>query len=114
MTQQVEAYALNNGYKVNVILMSLALKTLINAIESGLIEGLSTRKDIFEDNLHLNPAGNYFAASVLYAFLYKQSSEGPDGDMKTQSGRSYLSISKVQREQLHSLAWKATQNYTSH
>jgi hypothetical protein len=42
MAQQAAAHALKNGYKakVNVIPMSLALKTLINAIESGLIEGL--------------------------------------------------------------------------
>jgi hypothetical protein len=41
MAQQAEAHALKNGYKanVNVIPKSLALKTLINAIESGLIEG---------------------------------------------------------------------------
>jgi hypothetical protein len=115
MAQKAEAHALKNGYKanVNVIPMSLALKILINAIESGLVEGLSTRKDIFKDNVHLNPTGSYFAASVLYAFLYKQSPEGASGDMKTQWGKSYVSIPKVQRKQLHALAWKVAQDYTS-
>jgi hypothetical protein len=109
MAQQAEAYALKNDYKadVNVIPMSLALKTLINAIESGLIEGLSTRKDIFKDNVHLNPTGSYFAVSVLYTFLYHQNPKGDSGDMKTRWGGSYVNIPMVQLKQLHDLARKA-------
>jgi hypothetical protein len=115
MAQQAEAHALKNGYKanVNVIPMSLALKTLINAIESGLIDGLSTRKDIFKDDVHLNPTGSYFAASVLYAFLHRQSPEGASGDIKTKWGKSIVIIPTVQRKQLHALAWKVAQDYTS-
>jgi hypothetical protein len=103
------AHALKNGYKanVNVIPMSLSLKILINAIESGLIEGLSTRKDIFKDNVHLNPTGSYFAVSVLYTFLYHQNPKGDSGDMKTRWGGSYVNIPMVQLKQLHDLARKA-------
>lgn len=47
-----------------------AMALLHDRIEAGLIPGLTSIRDIFSDDIHLNHLGNYFLTMVQYATIY--------------------------------------------
>ena len=53
-----------------------ALGMLVDAIEAGTVEGFTSRKDLFDDDIHLSVYGKYFVGLVHYATLSGQSPVG--------------------------------------
>ena len=68
--------ARTDGPDVMLIPGGTALGALVDRVEAGEVPGLRTRRDLFEDHIHLNDLGNYFIACVVVATIYRQSPEG--------------------------------------
>lgn len=64
------------GGAVEVIPVNIALRDLLARIASGGIPGITSRDQIFMDDVHMTRAGNYFVACVVFAALYNRSPEG--------------------------------------
>jgi hypothetical protein len=61
---------------VEVVPVNIALRDLLARIASGGIPGITSRDQIFMDDVHMTRAGNYFVACVVFAVLYNRSPEG--------------------------------------
>ncbi len=64
------------GRPIELIPVGRALGRLVDAMEAGEVEGLSKRRELFEDSVHLNAYGKYFAGLVTWAALFDASPVG--------------------------------------
>jgi hypothetical protein len=64
------------GGTVEVVPVNIALRDLLARIASGGVPGVTSRDQIFMDDVHMTRAGNYFVACVVFAVLYNRSPEG--------------------------------------
>jgi hypothetical protein len=53
--------------KVEIIPVNIALRDLIIQIERGGVSGVTSRSDIFMDDVHMTRLGNYFVACVVFS-----------------------------------------------
>jgi hypothetical protein len=53
-----------------------AFHMLEEEIQAGRVPGISSYQDLFSDDIHLRPAGNYFMACLMYSCIYRSSPEG--------------------------------------
>jgi hypothetical protein len=94
-----------DGKKVLIIPGGLALAQLKQEIDQGRVPGMNEFfSSIFEDYLHLKPAGQYLVSLVFYACMYKQTPEGrvtvkPDG------------MTAEQAQIFQRLAWQVASGY---
>ncbi|WP_434618762.1 hypothetical protein [Tabrizicola sp. M-4] len=65
------------GQRIHLIPAGQALAAFVREVESrGGVGNVTSRRDLFSDDIHLNDLGNYFIALVHYATLYGDSPEG--------------------------------------
>lgn len=97
--------------QIEVIPANLALKMLIIKIENGELPGLSSRSDIFTDDVHMNDLGNYFIANVVFAAIYNRSPEGLTNLMLDPWGNTQIEVDTVLAGQLQQVAWTVIRDY---
>ena len=61
---------------IYVIPAGQVMARVVREIEAGKLHGLSSRKDLFSDQIHLNDLGAYLVALTHFAVIYQQSPEG--------------------------------------
>lgn len=66
------------GAPVHIIPAGTIIAELVREVEAtpGGIGGMTSRQDLFSDNIHLNDLGHYLVALAHYATLYRNSPEG--------------------------------------
>jgi len=78
-----------------------ALYNLTTEINAGNIPDISSFTDLFSDDIHLNNAGNYFVACVMYACIFRDNPMG-----LTSSIGSYTNMpSEAQASAMQAIAW---------
>jgi hypothetical protein len=110
--EQISAARGRNG-KVEVIPANLALRELIIRIERGEISGLSNRRDIFNDSVHMNATGNYFIAAVVFSCIFNRSPEGAASTIPGMFGGTLVSVPSALAVQLQRIAWQVVSDYRS-
>lgn len=80
------------GKPVRLIPAGLALAALSEAIEKGEVPGLDEDRDLFDDDIHLQPIGKYFVSCVHYAVLFEDSPSGKPWDIKNRWGQPYYDV----------------------
>ncbi|MEY8830112.1 DUF1996 domain-containing protein [Sedimentitalea sp. XS_ASV28] len=76
-------------------------------ISSGNATGINSIDDLFADDLHLSPVGNYGMASLAYAVIHGRD---PD-DLLAGPSLETQSVSGAQAEYLRTVAWKVAREY---
>ncbi|GAA0369949.1 hypothetical protein GCM10009092_37810 [Bowmanella denitrificans] len=110
---EAEALSAQRGRhaEIQVIPVNLALKRLIMDIEQGRVPGLTSRTDLFVDQVHMNGIGNYYVASVVYSAVFGQSPEGASARMDGHWGDVLVDLPAAQAQALQSLAWQVVSDY---
>ncbi|CAN5570083.1 hypothetical protein BH11ARM2_BH11ARM2_14150 [soil metagenome] len=93
------------GKPVAIVPAGPALAALKAKIDSGGVPGFTDLfKDLFADDLHLNPKGQYFVSLVHYACLYHESPVGRFGPLNS-------GLTPEQARIFQAIAWDAVARY---
>jgi hypothetical protein len=106
-----------SGIRVRVIPQAQALGELTDAIDAGRVPGFRNHKEIFADDIHVNPYGMYFIACVQYGVLFGRSPEGlafeitnrwktPYWNHKFFDGKTYAKPNAEGIREMQKIAWK--------
>lgn len=82
-----------------------AMAALFDAISAGQIPGITSIRQFFSDDIHLNDLGNYFLALVQYATLQQLSPQGLPAQTFNEWGGAFAAISASLATALQTLAW---------
>lgn len=74
---------------MKIIPAGLGLGMLNDAIDAGKVPGLKSMKNVFDDDIHLNPLGKYFVACLHYRALFDKPVSGKPFDIKGRWGNPY-------------------------
>jgi hypothetical protein len=96
---------------VNIIPANLALRDLVIAAESGRFPGVTSRSQLFSDDVHMTPLGAYFLASVIYSSIYQQSPVGASGRTVGRWGGVITDLSPEMARSLQQFAWEVVSRY---
>jgi hypothetical protein len=89
-----------------------AFARLTDSIETGNVPGLNSVYDLFEDEYHLDPRGNYFIACVMYSVIHGISPVGLPNQLMTEFGGLYTEYPTVeQAEIMQEIAWQTVCEY---
>ncbi len=88
-----------------------ALRSLVLQIEGGQIPGYNSRNQLFVDDIHMNDAGNYFIACVMYATIYGRSPVGLEYRFNNRWGQAYDAPSAALAAAMQQTAWDTVRNY---
>lgn len=81
--------AVPGGTPVRMIPAGSALGTLDDVISAGRVPGLTRIRQVFDDDIHLNPLGKYFVACLHYRALFGRASEGRAFEIRNRWGAAY-------------------------
>jgi hypothetical protein len=88
---------------VEVIPVNIAVRDLVAAVQSGGVPGVTSRGQVFLDDVHMTSLGDYFVASVVFSAIFNRSPEGATG---APPGVSVATAVALQR-----LAWQVVSTY---
>lgn len=88
-----------------------ALVQLYGAIETGSVPGLTSYRDLFSDDIHMNDLGRYFVACVHFAMVHKKSPVGLTNQLHDMWGRPYTAPTMAQALRFQQIAWEAVNLY---
>ncbi len=91
---------------VEVIPVNIAIRDLLASVESGGIPNVTSRSQVFLDDVHMTRLGDYFVASVVFAAIYNRTPEGATGRMP-----GYVDIPAATATALQRLAWQVVSTY---
>jgi hypothetical protein len=94
------------GPEMLLVPAGTALGRLVDRIESGGVSGLSSRRDLFVDDIHLSDAGNYFIALVHYATIYRRSPVGLTARTTDRWGGAFVAPSADAARVMQEIAWE--------
>lgn len=80
------------GVPLRMVPVGSALGRLADAIAAGEVPGFKGFRDLFQDDIHLNPTGKYFVACVHYATLYGRSPEGLPQAVVSRWGKTWWGV----------------------
>lgn len=90
-----------------------ALGRLSDAIDNGLVSGLTSIFDLFVDSHHLDSRGNYFIACVMYAVIHGESPAGLPNQLTNRWGTPYsVYPTPAQAAIMQDLAWQTVCDYS--
>lgn len=101
------------GRPMRLIPAGQALGRLVDEVEAGRVPGLSSRRDLFADHIHLNDVGNYFVALVHYAVLYGADPSGAAEQTSNTWGTPFTPPPPGSAEALQRIAWEVAGAYRS-
>ena len=87
------------------------MAAVARAAEAGGIEGLSSRSDLFKDQIHFNSLGAYLMALTHYAVLYGRSPVGLPNDLKDAKGESVPMPSEAAARAMQEIVWEVVTGY---
>jgi hypothetical protein len=113
IARQAEALSASRGRggEVQVIPANVALRELVTHSETGRVPGITSRDQIFSDDVHMTGLGNYYIACVVYAAVYNQSPEGATGRATNRFGGQIVDVPPATRQALQRLAWHVLSEY---
>lgn len=76
LAARVNAARSNGQPEMRVLPAATALNALVGEVLAGNVPGMDSLTDVFDDNVHLTPEGNYFIGLFLYAVLLERSPIG--------------------------------------
>ncbi|MCK6550986.1 hypothetical protein L6R52_34430 [Myxococcota bacterium] len=95
------------GTVMRVVPAGRAMSMLDEAIRAGTVPGVTSRSQLFEDQIHLTDLGNYFVSLVMYATIYAQSPVGGAHATTKENGQAFDAISAETAARLQEIAWDA-------
>lgn len=96
---------------VNLIPANVALRDLIIAAESGRFPGITSRRQLFTDDVHVTPLGAYYIACVIYSSIYQQSPVGATGRTVGRWGAEITNLPPEMARSLQLFAWDVVSRY---
>jgi hypothetical protein len=99
------------GPPVRLVPAGQALALLHDRIAAGQVPGYTHVFQLFVDSIHLNSAGNYFIALVMYATLYERSPEGLTYEITNPFGTPYVLPPPATAAAMQRVAWEAVSTY---
>jgi hypothetical protein len=109
--EQISRDTRGRNVSVSIIPTSLAIRDLIIAAESGQFAGITSRSQLFQDNVHMNRFGNYFVACVVFASVYQQSPAGATGRTVDRWNGEMTNIPTDMALRLQNFAWNVVAKY---
>ena len=97
----------HQGPKVNLVPAGQALALLHDRILDDQVPGTSHVFELFTDDIHLNDAGNYFVALVMFATIYGESPVGLTHQINDTWGTPYDLPDQPTALALQTTAWDA-------
>ncbi len=88
-----------------------ALIRLYEAIEAKSVPGITSYRDLFSDDIHMNDLGRYFVACVHFSVIHKKSPVGLTHQLKDMWGRAYGAPTPEQAARFQQIAWEAVNLY---
>jgi hypothetical protein len=114
IVQRIEEISLNTYGRrvdVNIIPANVALRELIIAAESGRFAGITSRSQLFVDDVHMTPLGAYYLACVIHSSIYEQSPVGATGRTTGRWGGEITNLSPEMARPLQQFAWDVVSRY---
>ena len=87
------------------------MAAVVRAAEAGEIEGLTSRSDLFQDQIHFNSLGAYLMALTHYAVLYGRSPVGLPNDLVDAKGESVPMPSETAARAMQEIVWEVVTGY---
>jgi hypothetical protein len=95
------------GEEIWVVPGGQAFHMLEEEIQAGRVPGISSYRDLFADDIHLRPAGNYFMACLMYACIYRSSPEGLTHILTNTWGTPYADMPSADQARIfQKIAWE--------
>jgi hypothetical protein len=101
------------GTTMHIVPGGQAMAALYDTIKSkGSVGSLTDIKQVFEDDIHLNPTGNYFIALVSYATVFRRDPSGTGAVSAGPFKKDTVVVSdQATRSALQALAWQVARGY---
>jgi hypothetical protein len=101
------------GTTMHIVPGGQAMAALYDAIKSkGSVGSLTDIKQVFEDDIHLNPTGNYFVALVSYATVFRRDPSGTGAVSAGPFKKGTIVVTdQATRSALQALAWQVARGY---
>jgi hypothetical protein len=109
--EQISRDTYGRNTDVNIIPANLALRDLIIAAESGAFAGITSRSQLFIDDVHPTPLGAYYLACVIHSSIYEQSPLGATGRTLNRWGGEVTNLSPEMARSLQQFAWNEVSRY---
>jgi len=109
--EQISRDMRSRNATVNIIPVSVAIRDLVIAAESGQFPGITNRSQIFIDDVHMNRFGNYFVACVVFASVYQQSPAGASGRTVDRWNGEMTNIPADLALRMQNFAWNVVSSY---
>lgn len=91
-----------------------ALHNLTTQINLGNVAGISSFTQLFQDDIHLTNAGNYFVACVMYATIYGETPVGLTQNLNDMWGTPFTNMpTNAQRLVMQQVAWQTVTNLSA-
>ncbi len=111
IVESVNAAVDGNAPDMALIPAGQAMARLADQIGAGLVPGLASVGDVFDDDIHLNPFGFYFVTMVQFAVLTGENPTGLPHALKDRWGKAFDPIAPALARRLQGIAWDAVQVY---
>ena len=98
-------------FPVRLIPSGQALAALYDSIDAGVLPGISSIDQVFEDRIHGNDTIRYLVACVNYASLTRRSPIGLSHELKNWWGGDFGVIPVNMAKTLQNIAWETVCNY---
>jgi hypothetical protein len=98
---------------VEVIPVNIALRDLIYKAENGEVPGVTSRNQIFADDVHMSALGNYFVACVVFSAIMNRTPEGATGKIVASDGGVFIDLPTSTAAALQQIAWTTLSTYRS-
>ena len=105
-----EVNAGRSGPDMLMIPGGTALGQLVDRVEAGGVPGITSRDQLFEDDIHMNDLGNYFIACVQFATIYRMSPIGLTTHAEDRWGGVYSPPSAGAARVMQEIAWDVVSN----
>jgi hypothetical protein len=109
--EQIERDSHGRSVSVEIIPANIALRDLVFAAEGGSFQGITSRSQLFKDDVHMTDLGNYYLACVVMASIYERSPVGATGRTKTRWGVDFPEVPVDMASRLQDFAWRTVARY---
>lgn len=113
-TDQVLTPAMRrSGQPIYLIPAGQVMAAVARAAESGRVPGLSDRRALFTDDIHLNDTGHYLIALAHYASIYQRDPTGLPHALTRADGTAATPLTPETARALQQLVWATVPRYAA-
>ena len=102
-----------SGVPIYVIPAGQTLAAAARTAESGALPGLTSRRDLFTDDIHLNDLGHYLVALAHYVTLYHRDPTGLPHALMRADGTAATPLAAATGRALQQLVWATVPRYAA-